>query len=91
MRLGNNDTSNVRDQVRARRECHAVRVLLRNRDLSSVSGHLWVASLRAVSLARGGAMAAYAHADIPSQLLPRLGGLLAEFEKDSKQSLVDFF
>ena len=36
-------------------------------------------------------MAAYAHADIPSQLLPRLGGLLAEFEKDSKQSLVDVF
>ena len=63
----------------------SVRVLPRNRDLSSVSGHLWVASLRAVSLARGGAMAAYAHADIPSQLLPRLGGLLAEFEKDGKQ------
>ena len=63
----------------------SLRVLPRNRDLSSVSGHLWVASLRAVSLARGGAMAAYAHADIPSQLLPRLGGLLAEFEKDGKQ------
>ena len=31
-----------------------------------------------------GVMAAYAHADIPSQLLPRLGGLLAELEKDGK-------
>ena len=87
MRLGNNDTSNVRDQVRARRECHAVRVLLRNRDLSSVSGHLWVASLRGLSLARGSVMAAYAHADIPSQLLPRLGGLLAELEKDGKATI----
>ena len=63
----------------------SVRVLPRNRDLSSVSGHLWVASLRGLSLARGSVMAAYAHADIPSQLLPRLGGLLADFEKDGKQ------
>ena len=38
-----------------------------------------------------GVMAAYSHADIPAPLLPRLGGLLAEFEKDSKQSLVDVF
>ena len=65
----------------------SVRVLLRNRDLSSISGHLWVSSLRAASLARSGAMAAYAHADIPSQLLPRLGGLLAELEKDGKATI----
>ena len=36
-------------------------------------------------------MAAYVHADVPGSLLPQLGRLLAEFEKDGRGKTVIFF
>ena len=46
----------------------------------------WVANLR-----RGGTMAAFAHVDVPGPLLPQLGRLLAEFEKDVKGAICCFW
>ena len=36
-------------------------------------------------------MAAYVHVDVPGSLLPQLGRLLAEFEKDGRRKTITFF
>ena len=43
------------------------------------------------ALRRGGTMAAYASVDVPGPLLPQLGCLLAEFEKDGRGKDVAFW
>ena len=46
---------------------------------------------RVANLRRGGTMAAYASVDVPGPLLPQLGCLLAEFEKDGRGKDVAFW